>query len=184
MRNSPTRHIHKSSWRCQDEVRELLQATFVSELLAPSQCLWLVSPWISDIPIIDNRTGAFDALDPNWGPRVVRLAEVLGLCLRQGTTVVLATRPVDHNRPFVGQVQAAVRELESPDSLVVRESEDLHEKGLLSNDFYLSGSMNLTYGGVELLEETVKYDTSDAVVANAHLIYFERWGGRLLEITS
>ena len=39
--------------------------------------------------------------------------------------------------------------------------------------------MNLTYGGVELLEETVKYDTSDEIVAQAQLTFFERWGGRL-----
>lgn len=178
----PTRHIHKSSWRCQDEVRELLQATFVSELLSPSRCLWLVSPWVSDIPIIDNRTGAFDSLDPSWGPRVVRLTEVLGLLLRRGATVVLATRPVDHNRPFVEQMHAAARDVATQDALYVNESEDLHEKGVLGDDFYLSGSMNLTYGGVELLEETVKYDTSEPVIAQAQLVYFERWGGSLPEV--
>lgn len=177
----PTRHIHKSSWRCQDEVRELLQATFVSELLSPSRCLWLVSPWVSDIPIIDNRTGGFDSLDPSWGPRVVRLTAVLGLLLQRGATVVLATRPVGHNRPFVEQLNAAARDLATPAALRVNESEDLHEKGLLGDDFYLSGSMNLTYGGVELLEETVKYDTSEPVIAQAQLVYFERWGGSLPE---
>jgi hypothetical protein len=55
----------------------------------------------------------------------------------------------------------------------------LHEKGLLGDDFYLSGSMNLTYGGVELLEETVKFDTAPEVVADARLVYYERWGGEL-----
>lgn len=175
----PTRHIHKSSWRCQDEVRELLQATFVSELLAPSRCLWLVSPWISDIPIIDNRAGGFDALDPGWGPRVLRLGEILARCMGGGTTIVVATRPVDHNRPFVLQLQTAAVEVGLPDALIVGEAEDLHEKGLLGDDYYLSGSMNLTFGGVELLEETVKFDTTDAVVAQAQLVYYERWGGRL-----
>ena len=90
MTHPPTRHIHKSSWRCQDEVRELLQAIFVGEMLAPSQCLWLVSPWISDIPVIDNRAGAFDALDSSWGPRALRLGEVITRSLQIGTTVVVA----------------------------------------------------------------------------------------------
>src|SRR3954447_19129991 len=113
----PTRHIHKSSWRCQDEVKELLQAVFVGEMLAPSRCLWLASPWLSDIPIIDNRAGGFDALDSSWGPRVLRLAEVLRRCLRVGTTLVVATRPVAHNRPFLSQLELAGAELGVSSSL-------------------------------------------------------------------
>jgi hypothetical protein len=174
-----TRHIHKASWRCQDEVRELLQATFVAEYLAPSRCLWLVSPWVSDIPIIDNRSGSFDSLDSSWGPRVVRLVELLTRSLRVGATVVIATRPVAHNSPFVAQLGAAASEATVTSQLLIAESENLHEKGLLGDDFYLSGSMNFTYGGVELLEETVKFDTAPDVVAQARLVYYERWGGEL-----
>ena len=179
MTDLPTRHIYKSSWRCQDEVKELLQAIFVGEMLAPSRCLWLVSPWVSDIPIIDNRAGAFDALDSSWGPRVLRLGEVMAQSLRIGTTVVVGTRPVSHNRPFLTQLSAAAAEFGVTSALLINEAEDLHEKGLLGDDFYLSGSMNLTYGGVELLEESVKFDTAEDVVAQARLVYHERWGGEL-----
>ena len=35
------------------EIRELLEGTFVSELLMPSESVWLVSPWITDIDILD-----------------------------------------------------------------------------------------------------------------------------------
>lgn len=180
----PTRHIHKSSWRCQDEVKELLQAVFVGEMLAPSLCVWLVSPWISDIPIIDNRSGAFDALDSSWGPRQLRMLDVLQRCLGVGTAVVVATRPLSHNRPFLDQLVARAQDAGASDALVIHESEDLHEKGLLGDDFYLSGSMNFTYGGVELLEETVKFDTADEVVAQARLVYHERWGGLLPRIAA
>ena len=183
MLDRPTRHIHKSSWRCQDEVRELLQAVFVGELLAPSLCIWLVSPWISDIPIIDNRASAFDAIDSAWGPRQLRLLDVLQRCLAVGTWVAVATRPLPHNRPFLDQLRGRAEQCGALDALVVHEAEDLHEKGLLGDDFYLSGSMNFTYGGVELLEETVKFDTSDDVVAQARLVYHERWGGLLPQIS-
>lgn len=179
MSERPTRHIHKSSWRCSEDVKELLQAIFVGELTAPSECLWLVSPWVSDIPIIDNRTSAFDALDSSWGPRVLRLVEVLGLGLRNGSAVVLATRPLAHNRPFVDHLRRAADAAGASAALHVRESERLHEKGLLGDDYYLSGSMNFTYGGVELLEETVKLDTASTVVANARLVFHDRWGGVL-----
>lgn len=180
----PTRHIHKSSWRCQDEVKELLQAVFVGEMLAPSLCVWLISPWVSDIPIIDNRAGDFDALDSSWGPRQLRMLDVLQRCLSVGTAVVLATRPLPHNRPFLDQLVSRAQDAGAPDSLVIHESEDLHEKGLLGDDFYLSGSMNFTFGGVELLEETVKFDTADDVVAQARLVYHERWGGILPRIAA
>lgn len=179
MTDRPTRHIHKSSWRCQDEVRELLQAIFTGEMMAPSQCLWLVSPWISDIPIVDNRAGAFDALDSSWGARVLRLGEVIARSLQVGTTVVVATRPLPHNRPFLSQLASTASGLGADSALLLNEAEDLHEKGLLGDDFYLSGSMNFTYGGVELLEETVKFDTADDVVAQARLVFYERWGGQL-----
>jgi hypothetical protein len=180
----PTRHIHKSSWRCQDEVRELLQAIFVGEMLAPSRCLWLVSPWISDIPIIDNRSGAFDALDPSWGPRILRLGEVIARSLQTGTTVVVATRPVSHNRPFLSQLTSTASDLGVTSALLLNRAENLHEKGLLADDFYLGGSMNLTFGGVELLEETVTFDTAEEVVAHAHLVYHERWGGQLPTVSA
>lgn len=179
MSERPTRHIHKSSWRCQDEVKELLQAIFVGEMMSPSRCIWLISPWLSDIPIIDNRAGAFDALDSSWGPRVLRLGEVIARSLRIGTMVVVATRPVPHNRPFLSQLATTASELGVSPALLLSEAEDLHEKGILGDDFYLSGSMNLTFGGVELLEETVKFDTAEEVVAQARLVYFERWGGDL-----
>lgn len=179
MSDRPTRHIHKSSWRCQDEVRELLQAVFVGEMLSPSRCLWLISPWVSDIPVIDNRAGAFDSVDASWGPRLVRLGEALSRSLLVGTTVVVATRPVPHNQPFLSQLRSAAADLGVSNALLVSEVEALHEKGILSDDFYLSGSMNLTFGGVELLEETVKFDTADDVVAEARLVFHERWGGDL-----
>ena len=65
---------------------------------------------------------------------------------------------------------------------MIREAQDLHEKGLLGDDFYLSGSMNFTFGGVELLEEAVKFDTAEDAVAQARLVFHERWGGILPKI--
>ena len=46
---------------------DLLQMLFLSELLAPSRCLWLVSPWISDIPVIDNRIERLSRLRAELG---------------------------------------------------------------------------------------------------------------------
>ena len=46
-------------------LKELMQNIFVAELLNPSQKLvWIVSPWVSDVPLIDNRGGNFDIVNP------------------------------------------------------------------------------------------------------------------------
>ena len=177
---NPTRHIYKSAWQSRDEVRELLQGIFIAELLRPSRCLWVISPWISDIAVVDNRVGTFNAINPSWGPRQVRLIEILGHLLQVGTVIRLATRPGAHNEQFIGRMRSIANRLELAQEVFgITQTEDLHEKGLLGDDFYLSGSMNLTYNGVELLEEAVKYDTDPGVIGEARLTYFQRWGGRL-----
>ena len=68
-----SRIIRKSQTRSSTEAASLLASLFAAELICPSECLWLVSPWISDIQILDNQASGFDPLS-RWGPRQVRLA--------------------------------------------------------------------------------------------------------------
>ncbi len=50
-------------------IPDLLQAIFVAELISPSRDIWIISPWISDIPVIDNQTNRFQHLArPNQPP--------------------------------------------------------------------------------------------------------------------
>lgn len=169
-----TRIIRKSSWRCRHEVRELLQAIFLAECLAPSRQIWLVSPWVSDIPVIDNRTGAFTGLDPGWTSRPIGLAELLTRLLGRDSAVLLATRDTPHNRAFVDRVRL-LSGGDRADAFDVRYANDLHEKGLLTGACHLSGSMNFTHSGVEVLTEMVTYDTDPAKVAETRLVYQRRY---------
>ena len=66
---STTRRIFRSSYTSNAEIRELLELLFTAELLLPSRCLWIISPWLSDLDLLDNRSDAFSSLDPQWGPR-------------------------------------------------------------------------------------------------------------------
>jgi hypothetical protein len=43
------RQFLQSAVDTRNAVRELLQIVFASELLAPSRCLWLVSPWLREV---------------------------------------------------------------------------------------------------------------------------------------
>lgn len=172
-----TRLVHKTNWQCRADARELLQGIFASELLLPSRCLWIVSPWVSDVPVLDNAASTFRPAETAWGQRSIRLAELLLELARLGTTAVVATRPDPHNRLFLDQANQLFTDAGLVDRLVVRFSQDLHEKGIAGDGFYLGGSMNLTNNGVEVLEEALYYSTNAETVALVRLRYRDRWGG-------
>lgn len=173
---SATRRIFRSSSTSQAEIRELLQALIVAELLSPSRTLWLVSPWLSDLELLDNRTGAYAALDPQWEPRHFRLAELLGRLMELGTRVILATRPVEHSENFLRKLDDLVHSSGLHQQLTVHRRPTLHLKGLLGDDYYLSGSMNFTFSGVELNEESVILDASPEGISQAHIAFDNDFG--------
>lgn len=174
---SETRRIFRSSATSNAEIRELLESIFAAELLLPSRCLWLISPWLTDLELLDNRAGAFGSLDPQWGPRRIRIVEILGRLLEVGSQVVVATRPDQHNETFIRKLDDLSRASGTSDRLVVHRSETLHLKGVLADDFYLSGSMNLTYNGVEILEEGVTLETSAESIGTARIQLLNSYGG-------
>ena len=160
-----------------EEIREILEGIFVSELLVPSDSLWLVSPWITDIDILDNRAGQFSSLVPTWGLRRIRLSEIFSHVMER-SVVHVVTRPDTHNDAFVQKMRDLSRSSDNPDNLQVAIRETLHLKGLLGQDYYLSGSMNLTYNGVEVNHEGVTLDRSMDAISQARIHFQENYGGR------
>jgi len=160
-----------------EEIREILEGIFVSELLVPSDTLWLVSPWITDIDILDNRAGQFSSLVPTWGLRRIRLSEVFAHIMEQSRVHIVA-RPDAHNDSFLQKMRDLSRASDSPDNLRVVIRDTLHLKGLLGQDYYLSGSMNLTYNGVEVNHEGVSLDRSMVAIAGARIHFQESYGGK------
>jgi hypothetical protein len=172
------RQIFKGRARAEREVENLLQSILAAELVLPSEVLWLVSPWVSDIGVIDNETGAFSGLEPSWGRRRITLVEALATMVRRGSHVVVATRSDDHNLRFIRKLEAAVESAGLSNRLLVRvdEEERLHEKGLVGDDYYLSGSMNFTYNGVRLHDEAVKFELAAESVAQARVNFRQNYG--------
>jgi hypothetical protein len=154
----------------------LLEGIFVSELLVPSETLWLVSPWITDIDILDNRAGQFSSLVPTWGLRRIRLSEVFSYIMEQSRVNIVA-RPDAHNDSFLQKMRDLSVASPAPDNLRVVVRDTLHLKGLLGQDYYLSGSMNLTYNGVEINDEGVWLDRSSGAIAEARIHFQENYGG-------
>lgn len=172
------RRILKSSANFHNEAREIIQSIFISEFLCPSRCLWLASPWFSDIKIIDNSAGAFGVIDSTWGRRSIRLIEILVGLVSMGSTLVLVTRPDPHNKSFLRRLVSLIEDAGLQERLrVLADQDKLHHKGLLGDTFYLNGSMNYTYNGLEILDEEVVLETDPGQVAEARLEYFDRYGG-------
>jgi hypothetical protein len=167
----PARQLHSTPRRY--EIPDLLQTIFAAEMLAPSQCLWLVSPWISDIPVLDNQADAFTSLEPDWGRQRVRLSQMLAWLIARGSTVHVATRNDSHNHAFLEALRARTQDQRTH----VHIADQLHEKGLLGDGFFLSGSMNFTHGGISTYEEIVHYFTAPEAVASSRIAFGRRWGG-------
>ncbi len=164
-----TRRIFRSHVTSQDVVRELLQIMCLAELMAPSHEVWLVSPWISDFVLLDNRSGRFDAINPQWQRREIRLVDLTLQLITNGTQVIVVTRPDSHNQTFLGRLCDRAHESGLEDRLQVFSREGLHTKGILTERALLLGSMNLTYSGLELNEEAVYYDISAEAIAKARV---------------
>jgi phosphatidylserine/phosphatidylglycerophosphate/cardiolipin synthase-like enzyme len=167
---SLTRKIFKNSTSLQGAVHEVLGFAFAHELLTPSQSIFLVAPWISNIVIFDNRLGQFSAFNADWGKRGIRLVEVLVAAATNGSRIHVLTRPDPHNQYVEGRLKAAMSDAGLSDALTWKAKPLLHSKGLLTDRFYLDGSMNLTESGVHLNDETIaiSYEEGDIALARVH----------------
>ncbi|WP_020108644.1 phospholipase D-like domain-containing protein DpdK [Nocardia sp. 348MFTsu5.1] len=172
-----SRSLRTSALSSREELADALQALFIAELLEPSAPLWLITPWISDIAVLDNRSGLFTGLLPDLPQRPIRLSEVLLNQMQRGGGVVIVCRPDEHNKTFVELFQArAASEGDLAKRLKCTYANDLHEKGILSGSILLSGSMNLTYNGIRRLEESIQITNDADSVARARHAYEDRWG--------
>ncbi len=152
---------------------DFLQSLFIAELLRPSGRLWISSPWISDVELVDNRARQFGTLCPDWPAARVRLSRVLESLLERGTSVTIVLNDSPHNDEFLERLQSLRRVY--GDSLVVKRSATLHEKGIVGDWFSLSGSMNLTYNGVYVNEERLVYTCDPERVKERRVSLEYRW---------
>lgn len=157
-------------------IRDLLQSLLVAETLVPSSPLWILSGWISDIAVVDNRAGRFGDVDPEWPLGPVPLSAVLRTIVRRGGSVAVVLRDVEHNRPFLERLRGIQRS--NPGRMRTALASDFHEKGIVGADYDLSGSMNFTHRGVEVNDEHLIFRTDRATVATRRLTLDAHWQDR------
>jgi|SRR5690554_2101610 len=161
------RQFLRSSRQAQNQVLALLQSVFAAELIAPNKQIWLVSPWLSDIAILDNRSGGFRACKPSWENRMIHLSELLTESVRRGTRVVIVTRP--NQTQVIETIRSKLTDDQAQQRFEWRYSNTLHAKGLLTDDCCLTGSMNFTHNGLLRLEEMLTYHTEKPKIAETRL---------------
>jgi len=158
-------------------IRELLQGLFAAELVSPSRELWLLFGWISDVEILDNRSRQFSSLRADWPAAPIRLSSVLEALIEKGTRLRVVLRDVPHNQPFVEKLRQLSAEF--PDRVHWTLGVEVHEKGLLGDDYLVSGSMNLTYNGLWINDEHVSLRTDPASVEEWRVVIRQKWESKL-----
>ena len=154
-----------------------LQSLFVAELIRPSPRIWISSPWISDIPLVDNTARQFGSLVPSWPASWIRFSVVLGTLVDRGSEIVVITNYDRNNVDFLSRLEL-LDEI-NPGQVHVIKTATVHEKGILTDNFTLDGSMNFTYRGVNINQEYLGYRCDPAVVHERRLVLEERWRQQL-----
>src|SRR3954453_21490526 len=111
------RRIATTTQQASRQIRDVLQSVLVGEVLVPPPRLWLVSAWIVDAPVIDNRGGEFSALVADWPDREILLSEVLAELLAAGTRVTVATNDHPANHAFPVALRVAASRLDATSAL-------------------------------------------------------------------
>jgi len=156
---------------------DFLQSLFITETLSPSRRLWISSAWISDVYLIDNSSRQFATLVPDWPADRVRLSRVLRALVERGSEVVVVTNLAATNEDFLARLRAIASDF--PDRVRTGRAALLHDKGIVGDHFTLDGTMNLTYNGVYVNEETLIYRTDPATIAARQVSLMNRWRAEL-----
>ena len=160
------REIRKGRNRAKSDVANVLESLFVAETLSPAKEIWLVSPWISDVKLIDNRAGRFTHLNA-LGERHLKISEIFTYLAQRGTKATVVVSDHDYAQDFRVQFPRAFGEknLENFLNFVIKPNEELHEKTIATKDWQVGGSMNFTKQGIEVRDEVVSIETDPKIVS-------------------
>ncbi len=126
---------------------------------------------VSNVVILDNRAAGFSSLNPDWGERELRLVEILVYLMSRGTSLGVATSFDKHNDSLIALLSESAKDASVADRLAIVQRKSLHTKGILASRGLLTGSMNLTFNGLEINDEHVIFDSTPQSIAQARLAF-------------
>jgi hypothetical protein len=159
------------------EVQQLLHMFFASELVQASTPLWIVSAWLSDVTVLDNRGGEMLSVAPGLPTRRLGIVEVIHELVVRGGDVRVVVREDPHNRTVVARLRD-LGERTTAGRLTIDSRTELHDKLMVSDRLLLEGSMNLTHRGATRNEEGVRVvgEPDDVATQRGELV--RRCGGQ------
>ena len=171
-----SRTLQKHRGRVRNEARELLQSFFLAELIDPSSTLWIVSPWLRNIELLDNSGGAFDMLLGDAPRRMLRLSDIVGSLLLANVRIVIAIRSPRDDGGLTPELVEMARNMDRSQQLRVTEESNLHSKGIVGDHAAIMGSMNVTFAGLDTHSELLHFTTESEQVAQLALEFSAMYG--------
>jgi hypothetical protein len=152
---------------------DCLSSVLSLELMSPSPEFYLISPWLSNVVLINNRFGQFRAISRELSKDELGLIDIITLLVGRGTTVRIMCRP-DHDptQAFLSELARLKRK-----NIEWRQTKHLHEKGMITAHCYLRGSMNFTYAGVNLNDESIEITDNQNEIFRAQQEARVSWEG-------
>lgn len=165
MNKSITRDIVTKTPLGRRQLTEVLTTIFAGLIIVPEE-IWLVTAWLTDFDVLDNRGGNWSYLNPEWGPRVVTFIELLEFAVQKGCKLNLVVKNDDINSNSIYRLKTA---LKTYSDFNILEAEDLHKKGFLTETCFLKGSMNFTYRGANLNDELMSLTSDQNEISNMRI---------------
>lgn len=169
------RVVRTSARQGNRELADLIRGLFALEMMSPGNLVYLVSAWVTNVEIFDNRDASFSALDRDLVPRRIFLVEVLISLALKGAKVRVVTNDDIHNVAFLQELRQQSKSRACAERVTIRTISDLHVKGLVTDSFHLSGSMNFTFNGINVNGEEVVLYTAPDDVQRAQIDYEQRY---------
>ncbi|MEH7251794.1 phospholipase D-like domain-containing protein DpdK [Neobacillus niacini] len=148
-------------------LRDYLVSLFVAEAMNPSRELYLISPFLSNSPLIENRHNQYTDVFPLIKSKTIYLSDILSTLAWKGMTVRIIC---DHEREETKPLIEALN-----DQVDFRKLEQNHDKGLVTNNVFVHGSMNFTYSGIYINKESIRTTANQSEVNEALIAFRQRW---------
>lgn len=148
-------------------LKDYLVSLFIAESMNPSKELYLISPFLSNSPLIENRHNQYTDVFPMIKSKSIYLSDILSTLAWKGMSVrIICDHEREETKPLIDSLynQVEFRKLESN-----------HDKGLVTSNVFVHGSMNFTYSGIFLNKESVRTTTDPSDVNGALIAFRQRW---------
>jgi hypothetical protein len=148
-------------------LKDCLASIFITEALYPSSEVYLISPFLSNTPIMLNQYEQYTDLFPFAEQKMIYLSDILRTLAWKGSHVQLICNPSR------AETKKLLNELQN--EIEYRILENNHEKGLMTSSIYVHGSMNFTYSGIHINGESVRITSEVSEVNQALIAAKARW---------